>query len=252
MNKRRASLGIMLVGALFVVLPGGRATGNTAATPEARDGRFHQSYVERARQGGIDLLFIGDSITQYWTDRSPARGGLPVWQREFEPLRAANFGVNGERTQHILWRLQNGEGEGYRPKAVVLLAGTNNTGREKGGSGLRNTAPEIVDGIVAIVTELRGRFPEARILLLGLLPRWPAGSDYRKQIEEVNRRLPAIGGDGQVVYIDCGAPFLLPDGEVDRRLMPDGIHPNAAGYEILTAAIKAALGDTLKLEESNI
>lgn len=251
MRTHRIGFRLLLGGALFAAWAACNVFANTAATPEARDGRFHQRYVERARQGGIDLLFVGDSITQYWTAANPERGGLPVWKREFEPLRATNFGVNGERTQHILWRLQNGEAEGYLPRAVVLLAGTNNTGREKGGAGLRNTAPEIAEGVAAIVAELRGRFPEARILLLGVLPRWPAGSDYRKQIEEVNRRLAAMNDAGKIVYINCGAAFLLPNGEVDRRLMPDGTHPNAEGYEILASAIKTELGDTLKPEESN-
>lgn len=245
MNKRRVSFRLLLGGALFAAGSFCSAYANTAATPEARDGSFHQRYVERARQGGIDVVFIGDSITQYWTDANPARGGLPIWQREFESLRAVNFGVNGERTQHILWRLQNGEGEGYRPKAVVLLVGTNNTGREKGGAGLRNTTAEIADGVTAIVDDLRARFPDAGILVLGLLPRWPANSAHRAQIDGVNAALSGIGERAGVRFIQCGERFLRPDGEVDESLMPDRIHPNQAGYEILAEAIKAPLHEML-------
>lgn len=253
MNKRPLVLRLLSGGALFAAATTCSLPANTAVTPEARDGRFHQRYVERARQGGIDVLFIGDSITQYWTDADPGRGGLEVWRREFAPLRAANFGVNGERTQHILWRLQNGEGEGYSPKAVVLLVGTNNTGKERGGSGPRNTVAEIVEGVTTIVDELRARFPDAGILVLGLLPRWPAGSAYRAQIDEVNVALGRrLEGRLRVRFLQCGERFLRPDGEVNEALMPDKIHPNPAGYEILAEAIRAPLHEMLGKQEKRL
>src|SRR5262245_38655439 len=122
----------------------------------------HQEFVKEAKKGGIDVLFLGDSITDYWS-----RTGLPVWEERFAPLKAANFGVSGDRTQHLLWRLKNGELEGLKPKAVVVLIGTNNVGQV---NGPEPPASAIV-GVQAVVAEIRQRLPQSRILLLAVFPR---------------------------------------------------------------------------------
>src|SRR5262245_40480610 len=125
----------------------------------------HEGFVEEAKKGGIDVLFLGDSITDAWRNFNAQnmRGGKRVWEKHFAPLKAANFGIGGDQTQHVLWRLQNGELEGIQPKVVVLMIGTNNVGRD--------SAEQIAEGITAIVREIHKRSPSTKVLLLGVFPR---------------------------------------------------------------------------------
>ncbi|HRJ73063.1 MAG TPA: GDSL-type esterase/lipase family protein [Terrimicrobiaceae bacterium] len=220
------------------VLTAGTLLANTAIQPEAREGKFHEQFLAEAKRGNIDILFIGDSITQYWGD--PERG-KPVWDRDWAPLQAANFGINSDRTQHVLWRLQNGEGEGFQPKAVVLLIGTNNTGK-------RNTTAEAVEGIAAVVRELQKRFPSAKILLLGLLPRGEKADPRHAQIKDINRAIAKLHDGKSVVFLDIGEKFVDADGNVRADLLPDLLHPNLQGYEVFSAAIKEPVRDLLKAE----
>ena len=130
---------------------------------------MHEKFLSQAKKGDIDLLFLGDSITQGWNNNE-------VWRRHFGPRKAANFGIGGDRTEHVLWRIQNGELEGIAPKVTVLMIGTNNSGA--------NTPEEIAQGITAIVDELRKRLPNTKILLLGVFPRGesprPSGTVSRR------------------------------------------------------------------------
>src|SRR5690606_38799686 len=119
----------------------------------------HQANLEVARRGDAEVLFIGDSITDFWRNEEGEFAGKPVFDEYFGHWKVANFGIAGDTTQGVLYRLRNGEGEGFSPRAVMLMIGTNNTGR--------NTAAEIAEGIGAVVLELQQRFSEARILLLG-------------------------------------------------------------------------------------
>lgn len=221
------------------------AAANTAVEPVSRPGNWikqHEGFVAEAKQGGIDVLFLGDSITDFWRNR-----GKAVWDREFAPLHAANFGISADRTQHVLWRLDNGEVDGIRPKVVVLLIGTNNTGVETNGSA-RNTTEEAIEGITRVVATLRTKLPASKIMLLGLFPRAdpkgpPAGST---QIKDINAALAKLADGKTIRYLDIGAKFLDADGTVDKELMPDLLHPSLGGYEVWAAAIKAPLAEMLK------
>jgi len=204
---------------------------NSAIEPAESNNAFHQRFLARAEKGNIDVLFLGDSITQYWGD--PNRG-LPVWEREFAPLNAANFGINGNRLQHILWRIQNGETTGYTPKVIVLLVGTNNLVP-------RNTTAEVIEGITVVVDQLKEKFPTTKILLLGIFPRDTKEHRRRLQIRDVNKRISELGDNRQVFYLDIGDQFLDADGEIPPELMPDAVHPSLKGYEIFAAAIKGPL-----------
>ena len=133
---------------------------NTAATftqTTQRMGARHEGFVATAKAGNIDLLLHGDSITDWWVQNDDNK---KIFQKYFGNIRTANFAVAGDTTQGVLWGLQNGEGQGFQPKAVMLMIGTNNMGA--------NTAPEIAEGIGAVVVELRRNFPEAKILLLAI------------------------------------------------------------------------------------
>lgn len=205
---------------------------NTAVVPvskgEGWERTFHQKFVKQGEQGGIDILFLGDSITQYWGD--PNRG-LPVWEKEFARENAANFGINGDRIQHVLWRLAHGEGQGFSPKVIVLLLGTNNTTP-------RNTTSEVVDGLAAVLDRLKEGFPEAKVLLLGILPRGASDDPKRAQIIEINRELTKMADGKRVRFLDIGSRFLDQAGAIPVELMPDGLHPSLEGYEIMAEAIR--------------
>jgi lysophospholipase L1-like esterase len=229
-----------------VVLAGPFARANTAIEPAPQRGdawmKRHEGFVDLAKKGGIDVLFLGDSITDFWRNR-----GLAVWEKEFAPLHAANFGISADRTQHVLWRLEHGEVDGISPKVVVLLIGTNNTGVETNGSP-RNTTAEALQGATLVVHTLLTKLPHSKILLMGVFPRAdpkgpPAGSS---QIAEINAALSKMD-DGKIVhYLDIGAKFLGADGTVSKELMPDLLHPSAKGYEIWAAAIKEPLAELMK------
>jgi lysophospholipase L1-like esterase len=215
------------------------AFANTAIEPTPRNEAWvarHDGFVAEAQKGGIDVLFMGDSITDGWRTR-----GKEVWDREYAPLKAANFGIGGDRTQHVLWRLRNGEAEGYQPKAVVLMIGTNNTGFERDSTAPRNATPEIIEGVTTIVQDLRSDFPDAKILLLAVFPRAEKDSARRAQVAEVNESIAKLHDGTHIHYLDIGAKFLDAEGNIPLDIMPDLLHPNAKGYEIWADAIREPL-----------
>ncbi len=181
----------------------------------------HAADVAIAQQGGIDIVFVGDSITEGWEWNE----GIE-WKKRFEPLRAANFGIGGDTTQNLLWRLDHGAIGTLRPKLVVLLIGTNNLGRENA------TADEVVRGIKAILGRLRTGYPDATILLHGIFPCDASPSaEIRTRVAAVNHQLRALDGlDGKVLFRDIGARFLEPDGSISTAVMADGLHPTPEGY----------------------
>lgn len=222
---------------------------NSAIKPAPRDPawmRRHDGFVAIAKQGGVDVLFLGDSITDFWRRDDPLTGGKKVWDREFAPLRAANFGISGDRTQHVLWRLENGALEGIAPKVVVLMIGTNNTGTERDRVTPRNTPAQIAEGVRQIVKLLRARQPKTKILLLAIFPRGERPDDpQRKQVNEVNAILAGFGDGKHVRFLDINEKFLAPDGTLPKSIMPDFLHPGEKGYEIWAAAIREPLRELL-------
>ena len=212
---------------------------SSAATPaprkEALWKKRHEGFLAIARKGHVDVLFLGDSITQGWDGN-----GKDIWKERYEPLHAVNFGIGGDRTQHVLWRLQEGkELEGIQPRAVVLMIGTNNMSS--------NSAPEIAEGITAVVKELRSQRPEAQILLLGIFPRSAKASDgVRGKIKKVNEQIAKLDDGKNVHYLDIGDKFLETDGSLSKQIMPDYLHLSKQGYQIWADAIQPKLDDMLK------
>ena len=211
---------------------------NVAATftqTNQRMGPRHEGFVDRAKQGNIDLLLHGDSITDWWQQDA----NKPVFDKYFGQIRTANFAVAGDTTQGVLWGLRNGEGQGFQPKAVMLMIGTNNSGTF--------TGPEIAEGVGAVVLELRRNFPAAKILLLAIFPRSVPGDPVRDKIAEVNRLISRLDDGQRVFYMDIGSRFLddkgvfLPD-----TFRPDNLHPQAKGYEIWGQAVSAKLAELMK------
>ena len=193
----------------------------------------HAANLEVAKQGNIDVLFMGDSITDFWRNEEGNYAGKPVLDKYFGNLKIANFGIAGDTTQGVLYRLQHGEGQGFSPQAVMLMIGTNNT--------RSNTAAEIAEGIGAIVLEMEKDFPEAKILLLGIFPRSTPGDPVRKTIAEINDIISRLHDGNRVYYLDIGAKFLDAGGNISKEIMTDALHPSTKGYEIWAEAVKEPL-----------
>ncbi|MBL9199802.1 MAG: GDSL family lipase [Opitutaceae bacterium] len=248
MHSRPLRLLLLVPAILYVAATPAQA--ESAIEPRPRDAAWvkrHEEFVAIAKQGGVDVLFLGDSITDFWRRDDKRSGGKKIWDQHFAPLKAANFGISGDRTQHVLWRLENGELEGIAPKAVVLMIGTNNTGFERDGKTVRNTPAEVVEGVTAIVKKLRTAQPQAKILLLGIFPRGEKPDHpQRAQITEINAAIAKLGDRRTVHYLDIGARFLRADGVMPKEFMPDFLHPGELGYEIWADAIKARLTALLK------
>lgn len=214
---------------------------NDATNPVPKDANWvkrHESFVEEAKRGDIDLLFLGDSITDFWRSR-----GKAVWDKYYAPHHAANFGVSGDRTQHLLWRIEHGELDGIKPKVVVLMIGTNNT--KQNGRQINNP-PEVIEGITVIVKEIRTRLPESKILLLGVFPRAEKGDSLRDQVGEINTAIAKLADGKMIKYLDIGPKFLQPDGTLPKDVMPDLLHPNANGYQIWADAMEPTLAEMMK------
>jgi lysophospholipase L1-like esterase len=213
---------------------------NVAATPSLRMGKGgtpdanwmkrHEGFVDIAKKGDVNVLFVGDSITDAWRNKQ----AQPTWEKYFAPLKSANFGIGGDRTEHVLWRLQNGELDGIHPKVVVLMIGTNNTGS--------NSAEDIADGIKAIVKTIHEKSKDSKVLLLAVFPRGEKpGTPVREKIATINKIISALDDGKTVKYMDIGSKFLQADGMLTKDIMPDYLHLSARGYEIWGDAIAPAV-----------
>lgn len=203
---------------------------NTAIIPTPFQPQRHEAFVEIAKQGNIDCLLMGDSITDWWRSI-----GKAVYDKHFGALKCANFGISGDRTQGVLWRMENGELDGYTPKMMMLMIGTNNLG---GGTRPGNTPEEIAEGITAIVTKFRTKFPQAKVLLLGVFPRGRmADNPARERIKQINAIIAKLDDGKSVKYMDIGAKFLEPDGSISVEVMKDALHPTEKGYQIWADAV---------------
>ena len=209
-----------------------QAKGNTAIQPAPRGGGWmqrHEGFNTRVKEGNVDLLMIGDSITHGWEG-----SGREVWQKYYGKRNAVNLGIGGDRTQHVLWRLENGNIEGLSPKLAVLMIGTNNCGS--------NTPEEIAEGVDAIVKKLRKELPQMKVLVLAIFPRGEDDTHRGRQVNMKANELIAKQADGQMVhFLDINAAFLTDDRILTREVMPDLLHPREKGYGIWAEAMEPAI-----------
>jgi lysophospholipase L1-like esterase len=221
---------------------------NKAVTAAPRDPKWvtrHEGFVEIAKKGGIDVLFMGDSITDGWGGdaRSDKSRGTNVYKKEFGGLKIANFGIGGDRTEHVLWRLQNGELDGIQPKVMMLMIGTNNSGS--------NSAEEIADGVKAIVAETHKRSPKTKVLLLAIFPRATGKSEEQNKatmdkLRKVNDIISKLDDGGKTVkFMDIGSKFTQPDWTLSTDIMYDRIHLTDKGYQIWADAVKEPINQLL-------
>ena len=218
---------------------------NTAIVPEARTSRTnwvarHEGFLAEARDGKFDLVFLGDSITDGWRTR-----GIGVWNQFYAPRHALNLGIGGDRTQHVLWRIEHGELDGLKPKVIVLMIGTNNTGKEKDGSP-RNSTAETIEGVKAVVKSIRAKLPGSKLLLLAVFPRGNVDAPARAQIKEINSSIAKLDDGKMIKFLDIGKVFLADDGSIPKTIMPDLLHPNAKGYQLWADAMEPTLATMLK------
>jgi beta-glucosidase len=193
----------------------------------------HDKVKERVKQGNVDLIFIGDSITNGWDGK-----GSAVWDKSYGKRNAVNLGFSGDRTQHVLWRLDNGEIDGISPKLAVIMIGTNNSGQNK--------PEDIAAGVKAIVERLRTKLPQTKILVLGIFPRGADDKDAKRQVNtKTNEIIAKLADEKEVFYQDIGAKFLAKDGTLPKEIMPDLLHPNAKGYAIWAEAIEPTVAKCL-------
>ena len=212
-----------------------------AAVKYGKDGKVnagfmlaHENFVKIAKEGKAELLFLGDSITAGWGSKKE------IWDKAFGAYKPANFGIGGDRTQHVLWRITNGELEGIKPKAVVLMIGTNNSGAD--------SAEGIAKGVTKIVETIREKQPQAKILLLAVFPRGEKASPNpgRDKLNQVNATIAKLDDGKHVHFLDIGDKFLQPDGSIAKEIMPDFLHLSAAGYQIWADAIGPKLAKLMK------
>lgn len=222
--------------------------------PNAGFLRSHESFLARGKAGPIGVLFLGDSITAGWT---PANGSRAhIWDAYFGKMQPANFGIGGDQTQHVIWRIANGELDGIAPKVVVLMLGTNNTGPAPMG----HTAAEIAAADKKIVSLIREKLPNTKVLLLAVFPRG-ARKDQQGIIQDsaitdaarrteiinaVNRELAKLDDGQNVRFLNINDVFLGQDGKIPFSIMPDQLHPNTAGYQLWADAMKPLLAEMMK------
>lgn len=243
---------IALIAAIFGLASlavGQNAGKNLAIAPALHPGteKKHESFNEISKLGKAPLVFLGDSITAGWSGK-----GKEAWDKYWAPLGAVNFGIGGDRTEHILWRLQHGNYDGLKPKLTVLMIGTNNTGHqgrpmaEHGGAVYTSPADQTAEGVSAIVKLLQEKQPQMKILLLAIFPRGANEQDkMRQQNEATNQLIAKLADNKSVFFMDIGKSFLQPDGTLSKDIMPDLLHPNAAGYEIWSKAIESKVKDLM-------
>ncbi len=188
------------------------------------------------KQQQPDILFIGDSITHFFGGQqfdSYTLRGSNTWDEFYAPRKAGNLGFGWDKTENVLWRLQHGAIDGISPKAVVMMIGTNNTGA--------CSAPDIAQGITAIVQEFQKRLPQAKILLLGIFPRGEKPGPQRDKIAGINQGISKLHAPPAVTFLDIGPKFLTPEGLITKDIMPDFLHPNEKGYRIWAEAMEPTL-----------
>ena len=221
--------------ALLALLPQDLPGAKPVSKPEWM--KRHDGFVAEAMKGECELLLLGDSITDGW------RGKPKAYEAAFGAYKPLNFGISGDRTQHVLWRIQNGEMDGIKPRAAVLMIGTNNIGQKD-----PEKAESAIEGIKAIVAEIRKKSPATKVLLLGIFPRGEKSDNpHRATIKQINADVAKLDDGGKTLqFLDIGEKFLQPDGSISKEIMGDFLHLTDKGYQTWAEAIKEPLAKLMK------
>jgi len=187
---------------------------------------------QKARQGHIDLIYVDDSIVEHYEHQ-----GKEVWDHYYAGRKALNLGIGGDRTEHVLWRLEHGNIDGISPKLAIVMIGQNNGGH--------NTGEEIGEGVTAIVQKLRARLPATRILLLGIFQRREKPTPEREVLAKANQIASKLADGKNVFYLDINYVFVRPDGTIPRSLMYDFEHPTPLGHRLWAEAIEPKVAELM-------
>lgn len=209
---------------------------NSAIIPVGRTNeswiKRHEAMNERARQGNVDLIYVGDSIVQHFDNQ-----GKEVWEQYYARRNALNLGISGDRTEHVLWRLDHGNIEGINPKLAIVMIGQNNGGL--------NTGDEIGEGVIAIVVKLRAKLPNTKILLLGIFQRREHPTPERAVLARANEIASKLADNKTVFYMDINHLYVQPDGSISRSLMYDFEHPTPLGHRVWAEAIESKVAELM-------
>lgn len=190
----------------------------------------HEYHLHWIRKGPLDMVFFGDSIARGWEDYED------LWEKHFGSRRCGLFATSHDTTSNLLWRLDHGELDGYTPRLVVVLIGTNNR------KDTVQTAEEIAKGIETILARIRSQQPQARVLLLGILPQGYSPRDPGRDLfRRVNQIVETLSDGKTVFYRDYGPALLEPDGRLSPEISPDGTHLTRKGYERWAEAMEPDL-----------
>jgi lysophospholipase L1-like esterase len=206
-----------------------------ATMPVPREGGWmmiHEAINKMVQKGDVELAFIGDSITQGWANNE-------TWRKYYGHRKPVNMGISGDRTEHVLWRLDHGNIEGISPKVAVLMIGTNNS------NGNEYSAEQIGDGIVAIVQKLRAKLPDTKILVLGIFPRGENPNPQREKNAAASAQGAKLADNKHIFFLDIGEKFLDEKGHLSKEIMPDYLHLSPKGYQIWAEAIEPKLAELL-------
>ena len=208
----------------------------------------HAQLVEKARRGGIDIYFEGDSITRRWgASDAQYRDFLFNWRRNFFGWNAADFGWGGDTVQNILWRLENGELDNVHPKIIVLLAGTNNIGSAVRQSVDDALVEEVTGGIGAILGVMRRKAPDAIIIVMAITPRRDSagGTSEMPTIVAINNRIAATAVSRRIRFLNINDSLATGDGRLIEGVTVDGLHLSLVGYQIWADALKPVFTEIL-------
>ncbi|HKX28045.1 MAG TPA: GDSL-type esterase/lipase family protein, partial [Blastocatellia bacterium] len=201
----------------------------------------HLELIEKARRGGIDLYFEGDSITRRWEATHQAN-----WDLNFKGWKTGNFGAGGDRTQNVLYRLENGELDGVNPKVIVLLIGTNNVGFVPAEGSDERLVEDVTRGIKTCVEVLRKKAPNAKLLLMGITPRNTKGSTaLMPTINRINERIAGLADNRTIKFLNINDKLADKDGKLYDGVTDDGLHLTDKGYQVWADAMKPLLTEWL-------
>ena len=196
---------------------------------------IHKRILEQIKKDNkMQVVFLGDSITQNWS-KAP-----DVWNKYYGNYDPANFGDGGDYTQHILWRIENGELDGISPKVVVLMAGVNNLYHVK------NTPEETAAGIKKIIATIHQKLPQTKVLLVSVLPFNRGLKDGYAKATATNAIICKFDDGKKTRYLSVWEKFLAPDGTVSKELLKDGVHPGPEGYQIWAESMQPLLQEMMK------
>ncbi len=217
------------------------------ATPrtDANSKLAHEQLLAKRKAGQIDVYFMGDSITRRWgaTDEN-YQDLLANWRANFTGWNAADFGWGADKTQHMLWRLQNGELDGVNPRIVVLMAGTNNVGRSTPLGDIEERAADVARGVSAVVREIRKRAPDATVVITGITPR-NDNIAVMPVINRANQQIAALADGKKTRYVNINAALALPDNRLREGMANDGLHLTVKAYQVWADALKPIFTEIL-------